>query len=71
MYKPTNWQCYDKFTYDLQLALSSDVLVENYLPGKLASMGLGYKQLADVNPRLVYCSITGEASFDLFPWTGL
>ncbi|KAF9389781.1 hypothetical protein CPC16_005569 [Podila verticillata] len=36
-----------------------DVLVENYVPGKLAEMGLGYEQLSKLNPRLVYASITG------------
>ena len=43
----------------LDLARTSDVLVENYLPGKLASMGLGYEDVKAVNPRLVYCSLTG------------
>ncbi|XP_076464428.1 succinyl-CoA:glutarate CoA-transferase-like isoform X2 [Babylonia areolata] len=42
-----------------QLASVSDVVVENYLPGKLAAMGLGYPHLSSVNPGLVYCSITG------------
>lgn len=42
-----------------QLARVSDVLVENYLPGRLAVMGLGYEQLAAESPGLVYCSITG------------
>uniref|UniRef100_A0A3Q0RJ21 Succinyl-CoA:glutarate-CoA transferase n=1 Tax=Amphilophus citrinellus TaxID=61819 RepID=A0A3Q0RJ21_AMPCI len=36
-----------------------DVLLENYVPGKLHQMGLGYEQLSGVNPRLIYCSITG------------
>ncbi|KAG0256697.1 hypothetical protein BG011_004360 [Mortierella polycephala] len=36
-----------------------DVLVENYIPGKLAEMGLGYEHLSALNPRLVYTSITG------------
>ncbi|KAI8366629.1 CoA-transferase family III domain-containing protein [Radiomyces spectabilis] len=36
-----------------------DVLVENYLPGKLASMKLGYEDLIKINPRLIYASITG------------
>ncbi|KAF9193805.1 hypothetical protein BGZ51_002128 [Haplosporangium sp. Z 767] len=36
-----------------------DVLVENYIPGKLAEMGLGYEHLSALNPRLVYASITG------------
>ncbi|GJJ69569.1 succinate---hydroxymethylglutarate CoA-transferase [Entomortierella parvispora] len=36
-----------------------DVLVENYVPGKLAEMGLGYEELSAINPRLIYASITG------------
>jgi crotonobetainyl-CoA:carnitine CoA-transferase CaiB-like acyl-CoA transferase len=42
-----------------QLAASCDVLVENYMVGKLAEYGLDYASLRSVNPRLVYCSITG------------
>jgi len=42
-----------------QLACNSDVLIENYVPGKLDSMGLGYKELSGLNSRLIYCSITG------------
>ncbi|TRY63024.1 hypothetical protein TCAL_05566 [Tigriopus californicus] len=41
------------------LARQSDVLVENYLPGKLSQMGLGYDDLKDIAPNLIYCSITG------------
>ncbi|KAG2173972.1 hypothetical protein INT44_000086, partial [Umbelopsis vinacea] len=36
-----------------------DVLVENYLPGKLEKMGLGYEELKKINPKLIYASITG------------
>jgi crotonobetainyl-CoA:carnitine CoA-transferase CaiB-like acyl-CoA transferase len=42
-----------------RLAAVSDVLVENYLTGSLDKMGLGYEQLHELNPRLVYCSISG------------
>jgi formyl-CoA transferase len=42
-----------------KLAAASDVLVENYKVGQLAKYGLDYASLASVNPRLVYCSITG------------
>jgi formyl-CoA transferase len=41
------------------LAASSDVLVENLLPGTLDDLGLGYEALKKINPRLVYCSISG------------
>ncbi|XP_049421747.1 succinate--hydroxymethylglutarate CoA-transferase isoform X5 [Epinephelus fuscoguttatus] len=42
-----------------ELAGVCDVLVENYIPGKLHQMGLGYEQLSRVNPQLIYCSISG------------
>ncbi|XP_046569855.1 succinate--hydroxymethylglutarate CoA-transferase-like [Haliotis rubra] len=42
-----------------QLAGSCDVLIENYLPGKLGEMGLGYDDMKALVPRLVYCSISG------------
>ncbi|XP_046333411.2 succinate--hydroxymethylglutarate CoA-transferase-like isoform X1 [Haliotis rufescens] len=42
-----------------QLAGSCDVLIENYLPGKLGEMGLGYDEMKALVPQLVYCSITG------------
>lgn len=41
------------------LAADSDVLIENYKAGSLARYGLDYASLAELNPRLVYCSITG------------
>lgn len=42
-----------------QLVARSDVLVENFRTGVLDQMGLGFEQLRSVNPRLVYCSISG------------
>ncbi|MCL6261797.1 CaiB/BaiF CoA-transferase family protein [Craterilacuibacter sp. RT1T] len=42
-----------------RLAASADVLLENYKVGGLAKYGLDYASLAALNPRLVYCSITG------------
>ena len=41
------------------LAAACDVVVENYLPGKLTSLGVGYEALRAVNDRLVYVSISG------------
>jgi len=43
----------------LQLAESCDVLVENYKVDGLKKYGLDYQSLSDINPKLVYCSITG------------
>lgn len=42
-----------------ELARVSDVLVENFVPGKLSELGLGPEQLRAENPRLIYCSISG------------
>ena len=42
-----------------ELAVKCDVLIENYKVGDLDRYGLGYKDLAALNPRLVYCSVTG------------
>src|SRR5690606_7961474 len=41
------------------LASQSDILVENYKVGDLARYGLSYDDLKALNPRLIYCSITG------------
>jgi len=42
-----------------ELAKISDVLIENYKFGDLARYGLAYGDLKTINPRLVYCSVTG------------
>src|SRR3569833_2626076 len=42
-----------------QLAAKADILIENFKLGGLAQYGLDYASLKEINPRLVYCSITG------------
>lgn len=37
----------------------TDVLVEQFRPGVMERLGLGYQAVAELNPRIVYCSITG------------
>ncbi|MDB6162240.1 MAG: CoA transferase [Gammaproteobacteria bacterium] len=41
------------------LAAKCDVLVENYRPGVMDRLGLGYEALSAINPRLIYCAISG------------
>jgi crotonobetainyl-CoA:carnitine CoA-transferase CaiB-like acyl-CoA transferase len=41
------------------LAKESDIFVENFRTGALDKLGLGYEQMKEINPRLIYCSISG------------
>lgn len=43
----------------IKLAEQSDILVENFKTGGLEKYGLDYESLAKINPKLIYCSITG------------
>lgn len=43
----------------LRLVKDADILLENYRPGAMKRLGLGYEQLREINPRLVYTSISG------------
>src|SRR2546425_4838604 len=43
----------------MRLARSSDILIENYRPGVMTALGVGYEQVARLNPRLIYASISG------------
>src|SRR5882672_10712108 len=42
-----------------RLARTTDIVIENYRPGVMASLGFGYDTLAAVNPGLIYASISG------------
>ena len=42
-----------------QLAAKSDVMLENFPPGTTEKLGINYEIIREVNPRLIYCSITG------------
>ena len=42
-----------------RLVQDADVLIENLRPGVMERLGFGYERLRDLNPRLVYCSVTG------------
>ena len=46
-----------------KLVERSDVLVENFVSGKLASMGLGWEDCRKINERLIYASVTGSSLF--------
>ncbi|MFO7694599.1 MAG: CoA transferase [Vicinamibacterales bacterium] len=42
-----------------RLAAAADVVVENFRPGVMTRLGVGYEALRELNPRLVYCAISG------------
>lgn len=45
-----------------RLAQEADVVCENFRPGVLERLGMGWKQLSALNPRLIYCAISGFGS---------
>lgn len=46
----------------LRIASSADVLIQNFRPGVMEKRGLGYDDIKTVNPKIVYCSISGFGS---------
>lgn len=50
-----------------RLVATADVLVENYRPGVMNRLGLGYEALKEVRPTLIYCAISGFGQTG--PWT--
>lgn len=43
----------------MKLAKKADVVIEGFRPGKVGSLGIGYNDVRKINPKIVYCSITG------------
>ena len=43
----------------LDLAAQADIVVENFRPGTMDKLGLGYDELSKRNPRLVFCAVAG------------
>jgi crotonobetainyl-CoA:carnitine CoA-transferase CaiB-like acyl-CoA transferase len=43
----------------IKLAQQADVVVESFRPGVMEKLGVGYPQLKEINPRLIYCAISG------------
>lgn len=50
------------------LARICDVILENYEPGHMDTIGLGYRQLRKINPRLIYCAVTGYGQWGDESW---
>jgi crotonobetainyl-CoA:carnitine CoA-transferase CaiB-like acyl-CoA transferase len=51
----------------VKLLNTADVLVENLKPGSLARLGFGVSELHAINPRLIYCGISGFGARSIFP----
>jgi CoA:oxalate CoA-transferase len=53
-----------------KLSAKADVLIENYAPGVLDRLGVGYSVLSEINPRLIYATATGYGPIGtISPWT--
>lgn len=49
-----------------ELVKDADVLVESYRPGVMDKLGFGYETLKEINPKLIYCSVSGFGSKGLY-----
>ncbi|MEW6033858.1 MAG: CaiB/BaiF CoA-transferase family protein [Chloroflexota bacterium] len=54
-----NLRCDEGREVFLKLVRKADVLIEGFRPGVMGRMGVGYDRLKGVNPRLIYCALTG------------
>ncbi|MGO9357372.1 MAG: CaiB/BaiF CoA transferase family protein [Xanthobacteraceae bacterium] len=52
-------KCRDAIALIHRLVAQTDIVVENFRPGVMERLGLGYEALRAINPRLIYCSISG------------
>jgi len=62
-----NLKCDRDLDLLLNMVRRADVLAENYRPGTLERLGLGYERLREVNPRLIYASVSGFGQTG--PWS--
>src|SRR5262245_34098348 len=54
----------DDLAVATQLLASADVVIENFRPGVMERLGVGWQRASSLNPRLIYCSLPGFASDD-------
>ena len=54
----------DDLAVATRLIASADVMIENFRPGVMERLGLGWQTASSSNPRLIYCSLPGFASDD-------
>ena len=50
----------------MQLARNADVIIEGFRPGKVHSLGISYNRIKKINPKIVYCSISGYGQKSLY-----
>jgi crotonobetainyl-CoA:carnitine CoA-transferase CaiB-like acyl-CoA transferase len=46
-------------SHTARISQDIDIFFENYAPGVAGRLGLGYEALSEINPRLIYCSLSG------------
>ncbi|MBI3026828.1 CoA transferase [Candidatus Woesearchaeota archaeon] len=47
----------------MKLAKKADVIIESFRPGKADSLSIGYKNIRKINPKIIYCSISGYGQY--------
>ena len=54
-----------------ELVKKADIVVENYRPGVMDKLGLGYDVLKEINPRIIYAAVSGFGCYGPTPAPGL